>query len=158
MLLASVLLACSRPDERVPHADTTIPGSSNTEFATVPESAWVNISGPTLIAFHPTTSNEILEKDQSLASALDDIAYGIGTAMDSLHANEFTVHYRHIDSVFLRSGAHRWKFNPARDSSDMGYVFVDTLRRTATIYGVLGFTEVIAYAHEFRQTGQIRAR
>jgi hypothetical protein len=158
LLIVLTFCACSsRGDDRSPPSDASV-SAVNPEFAAVPESAWVNVTGPTLIAFHPATSNELLEKDQDLASALDDLAYHVGTAMDSLYANGFTVHYRNVDSVFLRSGTHHWKFTLPRDSSRMGYVFTDTLRRIVPLFGVRGHTELIASAHEFRQTGQVRPK
>lgn len=152
LLLAVLVSGCASPDEEIP-ADSAAPDS---EFATVPDSAWIDVTGPTLIAFHPATNNELLEKDQDLASALDDLAYYVGIAMDSLHAQGYTVHYCNVDSVFLRSPTHRWRFAPSADSNRFGYVFTDTTQRVAAIYRVGGSVDLLAVAHEFRTTGQIR--
>jgi hypothetical protein len=127
-------------------------------LATVAESVWVNVTGPTLIGFHPVVTNEQLEKDEDLAAALDDFAYHIGTAMDSLTAAGATVHYRGGDTVWMRSGAARWRFVRSRDSADIGYVFTDSLRRLAPVYGVRTYQDLIEFVHEFRRTGAVRSR
>ena len=126
------------------------------DFAMLADSAWIDVTGPTLIAFHPTTSNELLEKDQDLASALDDLSYHVGVAMDSLYAQGYAVHYRNVDSVFLRSGAERWSFTPPADSGKVGYVFTDTTGRVAALYRARILVDLVAVAREFRSTGQIR--
>ena len=127
-------------------------------FAAVADSAWVDVNGPTLVGFYPIRTNEQLEKDESLATALDDFAYHIGTAMDSLYAQGFTVHYRGGDTLWLRTTSKRWRFLRDADSADVGYVMTDTARTVATLYGVRGYVDLIAYAHEFRSTGRLRPR
>lgn len=124
----------------------------------VAESAWVDITGVTLVGFYPIRTNEQLEMDRDLASTLDNFAYYIGTAMDSLIALGATVHYRGGETLWLRSGSRRWKFARHADSSDIGYVFADTAHRMMTHYGVLGSTELISYVREYGQTGQIKPR
>jgi hypothetical protein len=110
----------------------------------------------TLVGFYPIRTNEQLEKDPDLASVLDDFAYYIGNAMDSLIAAGATVHYRGGDTLWFRSGPRRWRFTRNADSSDVGYVFADTARRAVAHYGVLGSTELVASVREFRQTGHIK--
>ncbi len=133
--------------------------SVGTSFAKVPDSAWVNVDGLTLIGFYPIKTNEQLALDPDLATVLDDFAYHIGSAMDSLDANDVTVHYRGGDTLWLRSSfGGRWQVARAVDSSDVGYVLTDTTRNTTIIYGVRTYMDLIEYAHEFRRTGRIRPR
>jgi hypothetical protein len=132
--------------------------AADSGFTAVAESAWVNVTGTILIGFHPVVTNEQLEKDEDLAAALDDFAYHIGTAMDSLTAAGATVHYRGGDTVWMRSGAARWRFVRSRDSADIGYVFTDSLRRLAPVYGVRTHQDLIEFVHEFRRTGAVRSR
>jgi hypothetical protein len=111
----------------------------------------VEVRGPTLVAFHPVTSNEALEADTALAIALDDLAYHIGTAMDSLVAAGFRVHYSSGDTVWMRAGRVRSRFVRSPDSATVGYVFTDTTGRRAVIYGVRTYVDLVTYAHEFRR-------
>ena len=124
----------------------------------MPDSAWVHVNGLTLIGFYPITTNEKLALDPDLATALDDFSYHIGTAMDSLEANDVVVHYRGGDTLWLRSTTGPWQVVRAADSSDVGYVLSDTTRNTAIIYGVRTYVDLIEYVHEFRRTGRIRPR
>jgi hypothetical protein len=125
---------------------------------TAPDSAWVTMTGPTLIAFHPVASNDSLESDEGLATALDDLAYHIGTAMDSLIAAGYTVHYRAGDTLWYQFGGQRGRFTRDADSATVGYLFVDALGRRAALYGVRGYTDLIEYAHEFKRSGAVAPR
>ena len=159
--IALVLLAvaCRGQSATTDKADTaTRTAFVDSGFATVSDSAWVDVKGPTLVGFHPIATNEQLEKDEGLATALDDLAYHIGTAMDSLYAQGFTVHYRAGDTVWLRTPTHRWRFVRDADSAEVGYVWSDSSRNMATLYGVRGYVDLIEYAREFRATGTIRPR
>jgi hypothetical protein len=127
-------------------------------FTTVSDSEWVDVKGPTLIGFYPIRTNQQLEKDEGLATALDDFAYHIGTAMDSLYAQGFTVHYRGGDTLWLRTPTHRWRFVRDADSADVGYLWSDSSRNMATLYGVRGYVDLIGYAREFRTTRKVRPR
>jgi hypothetical protein len=127
-------------------------------FASVSDSAWVDVIGPTLIGFYPIATNEQLERDADLATVLDDFAYHIGTAMDSLDAAGVRVHYRGGDTLWLRSGTERWKVIRTADSADVGYVLTDTTRTNVVIYGVRTYMDLIDYVHEFKRTGQVRPR
>lgn len=160
-LIAGICLAggCDERDE--PVADTSeaaVAAAAVDSFAHVPDSAWVDVNGATLIGFYPIRSNEELERDEGLATALDDFAYHIGTAMDSLIAQDLTVHYRGGDTVWLRSSAQRWRFARPTDSADIGYILADTAPHMAVVYGVRTFMDLIEYAREFRSTGAIRPR
>ena len=154
--VVAAFVACTpTAADRATTADTGRVPVIDSGFAAVAESAWVDVSGVTMIGFYPIATNEQLEKDQDLAAALDDFAYHIGTAMDSLIAAGATVHYRGGDTLWLRSGPRRWRFSRNADSSDIGYFFTDTTARSVALYGVRGFTELTAYVHEFRRTGRI---
>jgi hypothetical protein len=124
-------------------------------FATVPDSVWVVVSGPTLIGFHPVVTNEQLEADEGLAAALDDLSYHVGTAMDSLLAAGFMVQFRGGDTLWMRAGKVRSRFVRTPDSATVGYVFADTLGRRAAVYGVRTYVDLVAYAHEFKRAGRI---
>lgn len=145
MLVATCLTACEPPSAKPPLVSP--------EFSAVPESVWVEVRGPTLVAFYPLMSNAELEADPALAGALDDLAYHIGTAMDSLHAAGYGVEYCSGDTVWMRTGTVRSRFVRSPDSAAVGYVFTDTTGRRAVIYRVLTHLDLVEYAHEFKRAG-----
>lgn len=161
LVAASLLTLCTIACEPavptpVPSTPATQPAPASDALAIVPDSAWIDVTGPTLIGFYPVVSNEQLEKDEGLATALDDFAFHLGTAQDSLQAAGFTVHFRGGDTLWLRTGANRARVVRAADSSEVGYLFADTLMRRVFVYGVRGGAELVAYAHEFRRTGTLK--
>jgi|SoiMethySBSTD1v2_1073268.scaffolds.fasta_scaffold657667_1 hypothetical protein len=158
-LLIIPAFACGREGGTADSATTEVPTPRiDSGFASVSDSEWVDIKGPALVGFHPIRTNDQLERDADLATALDDFAYHIGTAMDSLDAAGFTVHYRGGDTLWLRSAGARWRFVRPADSADVGYVMADSARNMAVIYGVRTYLDLIEYAHEFKRTGQVRPR
>src|SRR5688572_25198155 len=151
--------ACGRErvtDDSATTVSTAPPMDSG--FTSVSDSAWVDVHGLTLVGFYPIRTNDQLERDADLATALDDFSYHIGTAMDSLHAAGFTIHYRGGDTLWLRSASARWRFVRPPDSADVGYVMSDSARNMAVMYGVRTYVDLIEYAHEFKRTGQVRPR
>lgn len=164
LFLAAVLptlvaSACQpRRDDDARASEPALNATADAEFATVPDSAWVTVSGLTLVGFYPNRSNEQLERDADFATVLDDFSYHLGTAMDSLQAAGVAVHLRAGDTLWLRTGTDRWRFARPADSADVGYVFADTLLRRTVIYGVRTYTDLVEYAHEFRRTGKVSPR
>lgn len=149
------------PDAATPRdspAESATVVIEDTSFATVPESAWVSIAGPTLVAFYPIVSNDALEADEGLSTALDDLSYHIGSAMDSLTEAGYSVAYRGGDTLWLRTRSARIRVVRAADSATVGYVFADTLGRLVTIYGVRSNIDLVEYAHAFRRTGTLQPR
>ncbi|HEX6941796.1 MAG TPA: hypothetical protein VF128_02645 [Gemmatimonadaceae bacterium] len=158
-LLLLSAFGCGREGVTNDSAMTAVPPSPiDSGFTSVSDSEWVEIKGPTLVGFYPIRTNDQLERDADLATALDDFSYHIGTAMDSLYAAGFTVHYRGGDTLWLRSATARWRFVRPADSADVGYVMADSARNMAVMYGVRTYVDLIEYAHEFKRTGQVRAR
>ena len=162
---AIALCALSACDGAAEHADPsrsasdtaqTLPAAaapSNTRVAL--DSTWIVVARPTIIAFHPLATNEQLEADEGLAVALDDLAYHLGTAMDSLVAYGVVVHYQPGDTVKLRAGGAPYVFARNRDSAHVGYVFADSAGRRAVVYGVRSHLDLIGYAKAFVRTGTL---
>lgn len=160
VILALLCSAACDGSGREGHARqlTLAAAAREAEFASAPDSAWVAVYGPTLVAFHPVVSNDSLAADPALAAALDDLSYHIGTAMDSLNAAGFTVHYRGGDTLWVRTGGVRTRIVRSRDSATVGYLFADAMGHQVVIYGVRGYTDLVAYAHEFKRTGMLKAK
>ena len=157
-VLLLTALACGRESKTTDSATAAPSPSVDSAFASVSDSVWVDVKGPTLVGFYPVRTNEQLERDSGLATALDDFSYHIGTALDSLQAAGFTVHYRGGDTLWLRSGASRWRFVRSADSADVGYAMADPARNMSVMYGVRTYVDLIEYAHEFKRTGRVRPR
>lgn len=165
--LAVALAACGVEDGPPPAVspggtiDPTVQATaapSDSGFSRVPDSTWVDLSGTTLIAFHPIVSNDSLQRDAGLASALDDLAYHLGSAMDSLLAMGVSVHYRGGDTLWLRRGAWRLRFIRAADSATVGYVFADTAGRWTALYGVRNDLDLVHGARAFARAGAVPGR
>src|SRR5688500_20127247 len=110
-LLLLSALACGREGVN-DDSDTTVPRPPpiDSGFTSVSDSAWVDVNGPTLVGFYPIRTNDQLERDADLATALDDFSYHIVTAMDSLHTAGFTVHYRGGDTLWMLRAAYCFRF------------------------------------------------
>lgn len=153
------LAACkpAAPGGATPEVATAAP-AADSSFAGAPDSAWVTVKGPTLVGFYPVMSNAQIEADEGMATALDDFSYHLGTAMDSLLAVGFTMHYRGGDTLWLRTDKAASRFVRAADSATIGYLFADTLGRRAVVYGVRTYVDLVEYAREFKATGMLKAR
>ena len=150
---------CEPVPQRSPPASRAATREATSSVLTaVPESAWVVVSGPTIVAFHPAKSNVELDADTALAIALDDLSYHLGSAMDSLVAAGYRVQYSSGDTVWLRTVRLSSRFVREPDSATVGYVFTDALGRRAVIYGVRTYVDLVEYAHEFKRTGAIASR
>ena len=157
-LLFLTAFACGREGVTEDSATTVSSPPIDSGFTSVSDSVWVDVNGLTLVGFYPIRTNDQLEKDADLATTLDDFSYHLGTAMDSLTAAGFTIHYRGGDTLWLRSASARWRFVRPPDSADVGYVMSDSARNMAVMYGVRTYVDLIEYAHEFKRTGQVRSR
>lgn len=115
----------------------------------VPDSVLVAVDGPTLVAFHPVVSNDSLERDEDLAAALDDLAYHVAGAMDSLVPVGFRFAYRGGDTVWLRIGADQVPVIRDRDSADIGIVLADRSGRREIHYGVQTSDRLVELARAF---------
>lgn len=165
-LLLLPLLACGAPrDARRPDTpasdapraaapDTSAPDRESIDdpaLATVPESSWIRIDSLTLIGFYPVRSNEQLDADEDLATALDDFSYHLGTAMDSLRVRGVAVHLHGGDTLWLRTRDARWRWVRPADSADIGYVLVDSTQRQAVLFGVRSWLDLPADVDAFRR-------
>lgn len=131
--------------------------AADTRIVAAPDSTWIRVAGPTMIAFHPVASNAQLEADGNLASVLDDLAYHVGSAMDDLTRSGIAVHYQTGDSVkLLLPGPAIWV--RASDSASVGLLFADPKGNRAVLYGVRTSSELVELAAEFARSGRVIPR
>jgi hypothetical protein len=151
---SAALLACSeaappstdgtaaRPP--APRAAAPLPAAG----ATARDSTWVDVTGPTLIAFFPPEASALLDSGGDDATALDDFGYHLASATDSLRAlgvRVVGVGSRTLHVVADRQTTH---FRVPQDSAEIGYYFVAPGRRPLVAYGVLTDSELIDAARQ----------
>jgi hypothetical protein len=139
-------------------ADTVLTDAAPVDsgFAQSPDSAWVSVDGPTLVAFYPATPTDSASKE--LATALDDLSFHMSEAFDSLTAAGYAVQYRTGDTLWLRVGTGRARFIRAPAPAAVGYLFANASGAQAAVYGVRTSSDLIDFAREFAATGAIVER
>ena len=121
-----------------PPAITPAPDAENAATDT----ATIVVRGPTLVAFLPSNTKARVDADSTgsgISTAVDDLMYYLGDASDSLAARGVTIHVKIADTLSLATtgpGARRWRWAPARDSSEIGYYLVSPDRPAHVLYGV----------------------
>jgi hypothetical protein len=153
VLLGAVLTAaCGGGPRTEPDADTaSARADADANFDSVADSAWISVAGPTIVGFYPIRSNEELERDEDLATVLDDFSYHIGTALDSLAAAGVVFQYQAGDTIWLRSGERRWRFTRAADSAEVGYLLADATGWQSVFYGARSYADLYEFADLLRQ-------
>lgn len=126
-------------------------------FTTVPESAWVDVQGPTVIGFFPRVSDDLLQRDRDLAELLDHLSFNLGIATDSLEAHGFRVTMRSGDTLWLRGPARKWRFVRGADSALVGFYFAVPDGRDTVYYGSGVEINLVAYADAFLRRPEGRA-
>jgi hypothetical protein len=130
-------------------ADTVLSDAAPVDsgFARSPDSAWVSVDGPTLVAFYPGTPSDSASKE--LATALDDLSFHMSAAFDSLTAAGYAVQYRKGDTLWLRVGTGRARFIRAPERTAVGYLFANADGVQKAVYGVRTSAELLSIAREF---------
>ena len=119
------------------------------DSAPASDSGLVHIQGPTLVAFYPQVTQAQIDSSEDLATVLDDFSYHLSTAMDSLRLLGITVDDRPTGRLQLLDGGRRRQFLPAKDSADVGYVFLAPGRADRVYYGVMTNADLVAAAHAY---------
>ena len=152
VLSLSALGACSRdapPSESAPPA---IGATVDTAAVAAPDSLVIDVAQPTLIGFHPFASDSMLERDEELATVLDDFGHHLSGAMRSLRDSGWVVDTRIADTLHFRAGDRSWRWIRPPDSAYVGYVLTDASGRLRSIYGVRTDFDLIVAADSFLRT------
>jgi hypothetical protein len=114
------------------------------------DSTWVDVRGPTLIAFvGPTSTADSGNAD--LAEALGDFSYHLGTADSSLRSLGFRITVLESRRFYVVRGARVDTFTVPKDSADIGYYLVAPARAPAVSYGVQTNSDLIDAARHYIQ-------
>ena len=122
---------------------------ARSDSAPANDSGLVHIQGPTLVAFYPQVTQAQIDSSEDLATVLDDFSYHLSTAMDSLRALGITVEDRPTGRLQLLDGGRRRQFLPAKDSADVGYVFLAPGQAEKVYYGVMTNADLVEAAHAY---------
>ena len=140
-------LACSSDRAPVRGAKPSTGGTSS--LAPVPDSMVVHVRGPTLVTFYPTVTQAQVDSNEDLATVLDDFSFHSSAARDSLLALGFTIVDHPPGIIRVIDGAVARDIALARDSAEVGFVFVAPGRRDRVLYGVTTSTDLIDAGHKF---------
>ncbi len=141
LALLPLVLACERA---LPRAEVTASADTVTtetaaidSFAAVPDSAWIEVQGPTMIGFYPLPRNrdEQVGGESGVAHLLDLYTFNIGMASESLQVLGFRVTDRSGDTLWLRGPTKRWRFVRDADSALAGFYATAPDGRHAVRYG-----------------------
>jgi hypothetical protein len=113
------------------------------------DSTTVLVQGPVLVAFYPAASQEAVDSSEDLATVIDDFSYHLSTAMDSLRALGITVTERPVGQIRLSEGGRAREFLPAKDSADVGYLFVIPGQPDRVQYGVMTNSDLVDAARHY---------
>ena len=114
-------------------------------FPNVPESAWIEVVGPTMVGFFPRVSDALLSEGGDLAELLDHFSFNLGMATDSLEAHGVRVTMRSGDTLRLRAATRRWRFVRDTDSALVGFYVTAPDQRHAVRYGTGVEFDLVAY-------------
>ena len=113
------------------------------------DSTWIDVVGPTLIAFYPASATTLIDSSSDDATALDDFGYHLASAHDSLRALGFRVVSVGSRTLHVVHGATATTFRVPRDSADLGFYFVAPGRDPVVYYGAQAEDALIDAAHAY---------
>ena len=146
------MIACAEPakapaaraEETSLQADTT-PAPSPVKR----DSTWVDVVGPTLIAFYPASATAEIDSSSDEATALDDFGYHLASAHDSLRALGFRIVSVGSRTLTVVNGGATTTFRVPRDSADLGFYYVAPGRDPVVYYGAQAEDALIDFAHAY---------
>jgi hypothetical protein len=121
---------------------------------TIPDSYVIDVAQFTLIAFHPMVTDSMLERDEALATVMDDFGHHLSGAMSALRDSGWVVDTRVAgtqdgDTLRFRSGGRTWRWVRPADSAYVGYVLTEPTGRMRAIFGVRTNLDLITVADSF---------
>jgi hypothetical protein len=152
LVLLLAVMGCERREPAAVNAAThggPAAAAVADSFAGVADSLWIDVQGPTMVGFFQPATNAELEQDGGLAALLDQFAYNLGIATDSLQAHGFRVTMQAGDTLWLRTTARRWRFVRDADSSMVGFYVTSVDGRQEVRYGPAAEFSLVEYADAF---------
>jgi hypothetical protein len=144
LCLASACTQAAPDPARDPAARPSAPSSAATR-----DSTWVEVRGPTLVAFWPVNAAAVLDSGGADVSALDDFGHYLSAADSGLRSLGVRVVNVGGRTLHLVSADGVTEFTVPPDSSDIGYYLVAPGRSPVVYYGVQMDDELLAAAREY---------
>jgi hypothetical protein len=141
LALLALAIACEQAPPPADAAANAVPTPTETaavdSFAAIPDSVWIEVTGPTMIGFYPRPKNddERIGGESGVAHLLDQYTFNIGMATESLEVLGFRVTDRSGDTLWLRGPAKKWRFVRDADSALAGFYAASPDGRHAVRYG-----------------------
>ncbi len=120
------------------------------------DSTWVEVTGPTLIAFYPPSAATVIDAGDDAATALDDFGYHLASAIDSLRALGVRVESVGSRVLHVVQGGRTTVFTVPRDSADIGYYLVAPGQAPVVYHGVLADADLIDAAQRYLHAARPR--
>lgn len=112
------------------------------------DSTWVEVTGPTLIAFYPPNAAALIDSAGDAATALDDFGFHLASATDSLRTLGVRVTSIGSRTLHVVSDGATTVFRVPPNSVDLGYYFVAPGRPARVEYGARTDADLIDAARE----------
>lgn len=145
----SLLVGCDRGTPLPESAPVEARPESPAVAPTVPDSLIIEVAQPTLIGFHPFATDSMLERDEELATVLDDFGYHLSGAMAALRDSGWMVDTRIADTLHFRFGGRYWSWIRPADSAYVGYVLTEPAGRIRALFGVATNSDLVTVADSF---------
>ena len=148
------LVACADAPPPPVRADPARPAVASP--AIVRDSTWVEVTGPTLIAFYPPGASTAIDAGDDEATALDDFGYHLASAIDSLRALGVRVESVGSRVLHVVQGGRTTVFTVPRDSADIGYYLVAPGQAPVVYHGVMADVDLIDAAQRYLHAARPR--
>jgi hypothetical protein len=147
-LAAAALVACSEPAPPPRPRGEAAPIPPAASASATRDSTWVEISGPTLIAFSPP-STSAADSSQDVETAMDDFGYYLASAQDSLRAAGVRVVSVESRTLHVVDAGRATAFRVPPDSAELGYYLVAPGRAAEVQYGAQSDIDLIEWTRRY---------
>ncbi len=154
ILALSLVVGCDRGTPPQASAPAEARPEPAAVASTVPDSVVIDVAQLTLIGFHPFATDSMLERDEALATVLDDFGYHLSGAMSVLRDSGWMVDTRIADTLHFRAGARYWSWVRPADSAYVGYVLTEPSGRIRALFGVATNSDLVMLADSFARGSQ----
>lgn len=147
-LIVCALLACTKPDGAPARHSPGTPAGGVAR-----DSTWIEVRGPTLVAFWPAHAQAVLDSGGDGATALDDFGYHLASADSTLRALGFHVASVEGRRFHIVANGQTTTFVVPRDSAELGYYLIAPGRAPAISYGVQTDADLAETARQYLSAG-----
>jgi hypothetical protein len=148
-LAAATLVACAEPAPPSRPGGEAAPIPPPASASATRDSTWVEISGPTLIAFSPPSTSAAADSSHDVETAMDDFGYYLTSALDSLRAAGVRVVSVESRTLHVIDAGRATAFRVPSDSAELGYYLVAPGRAAEVQYGAQSDIDLIEWTRRY---------